>query len=195
MNEMKLFCESYFDTELPCGGQIADSIPNILNLKYGLLRISTIFNGTENQPGLRYYLSTPKKWDDIDILNFENTVSEYIKEIKRSLWRVPGTISKEEPWRKPWIMPKLHALVVHVKDVVEKYGYYGIFSEEGMEHVQQVSKATRNLHSPNKSLGAQIVDDMQYNAVLSSPRAKTLRRTAEQRCIENGRPVKKVRYG
>jgi len=163
MENMAIFCENFFDTEL--------------------------VDGT-----LGYYLSTSKEWDQLDIDAFDNITERFLAEIKRSLWRPPRVETPEEPWRRPWIMPKLHSLIVHVKEVVEIYGFFGVFSEEGMEHMQQISKRVRNLHSPNKSLGAQIVDDLQYTAVLSSPRTKKLRRIAENICVENGRPLKKLRY-
>jgi len=194
MQKMDEFCENYFDAELPGGGFIADSILNISNLKYGLIRLSKIWSGIGDQTGLQFYLSTSKKWDESDLTSFDALVTEYISEIKRSLWRAPATEHIEEPWRKPWIMPKLHATAVHIKQVVKFYGFYGVFSEEGMEHMQQVSGRLRKLHSPNKCLGGQIIDDMQYNAVLSSPHTRLLRKNAEKRCLENGRPIKKLRF-
>lgn len=194
MKEMVPFCHIFFGTELPSGGLVSDSMPNVVNLKNGLIRISTIFNGFDGNPGLRFYLSSPKKWEAQDIAAFDVLQNGFVAEIKRTFWRRPGTFHVEEPWRRPWLMPKLHSLVAHVKPVVKMYGYFGAFSEEGMEKMQQVSKRVRNLHSPNKSLGAQIVDDLQYNAVLSSPVVKQYRREGEARCFDIGRPLRKKRF-
>jgi len=91
-------------------------------------------------------------------------------------------------------MPKLHSLIVHVKEFVMFHGYYGAFTEEGMEHMQQVSQRSRQHHSSNRSLRAQIVDDLQYNSVLLSPIANYLRREAEELCVESTRPLKKRRF-
>jgi len=194
MAEMELFCELYFDSELPCGGLVSDTLPNVINLKCALLRLSSIFNGNATEKGLLHFLCSSKKWNSEDLQSFETIVEKYMKEIKRSFWRPAGVANLEEPWRRPWLMPKLHSLIVHVKEVVMFHGYYGAFTEEGMEHMQQVSKRLRQQHAPNKSLGAQIVDDLQYNAVLSSPTAKSLRREAEELCVESIRPLKKRRF-
>jgi len=198
MRKIDVFISEFFGKSIPDYGMLSDVIPNTENLKHGLVRLSAVYIGTKEKKGLNYYLSTPSKWDSTMLTNFESCGKEFLFELRRTFWRRrekrAEVANSEEPWRKPFLMVKLHCLIVHVTEVVKKYGYYAVFSEEGFELLQQSSKRIRKNHSPNKSLGAQIVDDLQYSGVSSSPKVINLRRSAEQHCIDNGRPIKKPRF-
>jgi len=198
MSKMPEFCHHYFGTSLPDGSLIEDSIPNIMNLKHGLLRIALIYNGNEEQNGINYYLGSSMKWDNITAQSFESVIEMYTAEIKRSFWRPRKKHNHidevEEPWRKPFLMPKYHALIAHVKNIAMYYGYYGIFSEECFENMQRESKRLRYQHSMNKSIGVQLADNLQYSAVSSSPKSISLRKSAEKLCLEHGKVLKKARF-
>jgi len=147
---------------------------------------------------MKYFLASTEKWDQNTSQAFTEVTNEFTAEIKRTFWRPRASKEAveqmEEPWRKPYLMPKFHAWTAHVKETAEYYGYYGVFSEEGFEHMQRESKRLRNQHSNNKNLGIQIVDDLQYSAVSTSPKSIYLRRNAELRCMENGSVLKKPRF-
>lgn len=197
MRKMDEFCDKYFHTRLSDGSLVADTIPNVMNLKHGLVRVASIYNGNENQNGLNYYLSSSARWDHNTAHSFESVINLYTAEIRRSFWRprkkLYETEEVEEPWRRPFLMPKYHALISHVKDIAIYYGYYGVFSEECFENMQRESKRLRYQHSMNKSLGAQLVDNLQYSAVSSSPKSIALRRSAEIYSMDHGTVQKKPR--
>lgn len=75
-------------------------------------------------------------------------------------------------WLVPVAMPKQHVLISHVTQFVRSYGFWGIFSEESFGYFLSVSRFTRQRHSRNKSLVAQIVDDLCYSWLLLSPLVK-----------------------
>lgn len=58
-------------------------------------------------------------------------------------------------------MPRLDAISVHVIQIVDQNGYFGILSEEGFESYQQSSKIVRLSHNGNQHLGVQISNGIQ----------------------------------
>lgn len=57
-------------------------------------------------------------------------------------------------------MQKFQCLAVHLLPKAKRFGNLSIFSEEGFEHVQQLSRRLRDGHTGNRPRGLQIMDDI-----------------------------------
>lgn len=136
-------------------------------------------------------------WSDDMLDDFNIACGRFIKKPKQVIGRPPSTRNRHNNYgiissmKVPLMMPKIHTLVSHVEDFIKLYRYWGCFSEECFEHFQNVSLSVRRRHAFNRSLGAQLVDDITYAWVLSSSRAQALRKTAEDRILAKNKRFKK----
>ena len=112
-------------------------------------------------------------WTDTMIADFETLIAHFVTTLRKSIGRTRSKSRAEkqenEESRQPLFKTKLHTPLNHCTIIVRHYGSLGMFSEEAFEHFQQVSNTTRTIRAYNKPSAAQILEDLQYSLLLSSP--------------------------
>eukprot|EP00171_Calliarthron_tuberculosum_P021624 IDg21624t1 len=201
MQKMEEFCELFFHSPAGDWGTTLENLQSSVVLEEDLKILARIYNGTEpdGTDGFGYYMGTQKYWTDEMITQWISISEKFIKQLKKAIWRPSGKgflhqDTERVKWLQPMMMPKLHCIAVHVTSFVKTYRYWALFSEEGFERFQQVSKRTRSKLTHNCPTGTQIFEDLQYSWLMCLPQVLSVQEKAEKERKASGFPIRKLEF-
>ena len=199
MKRMPAFCALFFHRRAKQWGLASDSIPSIFGSEKGLKELAGIYTvcTLKNRKGIEYYLRSQEKWDPYMAIEWDNLVSSFILKLRATIEREPSrtqSLLENQFCRQPLKMPKLHCIAVHCMQLVESHVYLGAFTEQSFEHFQHTSSNFRQKRAQNKCGGGQILDDLQYSWMYSSPLLRKACADVEKRRSVLSRTIRKHKF-
>ena len=172
------------------------SIPrtHVEQVKEALTSLAEIYGSDDkhdSEKSLRALMQTNRKWTPHDFDTFQDKLKCFADIFDKTLTRKE---SSSRDLRVPMFQPKWYIFTVHLIQQARRFSSLSILSEEGMEHLQQLSLKFRDFHSSNLPLGRQIQDNLSRSFLYSSTLVARIVGGIEVIRKANGKKLRKLEF-